>query len=107
VTDLETGRLHPIFACSRHRPWVNAVAVADAQAVKSAGKTIPQPPQNAGGVLARHIRRIDWKSMYRNFDKDWVQPPQGESFSPPKLRLLTFESADPSAIGLHGGESKR
>jgi hypothetical protein len=97
--DLDTGRRHPFGACSRHREWFMRTWRVNQQMVKDAGKDLPVPPANTGGVLARHLTRVDWPTFWRKLDEKWTPPPEEKPFQRPKLRLLTFELADDAEVG--------
>ena len=89
VRDAESGRGRWIAACPRHRDW-HRQAWAQARMVKP----VTQPAANAGGVLPRHIPRVNWAKEWKRIDPGWTAPPE-ESTQPrrPALRLLNFEPA--------------
>lgn len=98
--DLDTGRAVALDACSRteHRQWWNQAHRARHWAAAEAEKagTLPTPPANAGGVLARHLPRIDWPALWRWYDKKWTAPPEETPAGDarPELILMVTETPE-------------
>lgn len=90
LIEVETGRRRPIGSCSRHADWFYDAIRANHAAVKAIGSDLPVPAANCGGVLARHVRRVNWTKLWSELDKDWTPPPEETPFRRPTLRLLTF-----------------
>lgn len=86
LTDPETGRKSMVGACSHHQDWYHQRRRENRLAVDSTD--VPRPPANAGGHLARHID-IDWPALWIGLDPQWTAPPEMDSWSRPKLQLLT------------------
>lgn len=86
-TDVNTGRRRLAGGCRKHEQWFQAAWQENRAAVRDAAE-IPRPPANAGGKLARHLPDIDWPVLWRGLDKNWVAPPEVNSWAKPSLRVL-------------------
>jgi hypothetical protein len=96
LTDADTGRRQWLAACTRHRDWFDAQAIANRRAVGEI-EDLAVPAANAGGVLARHLPEIDWQATWKKLDPNWTPPPEGEPETEPlrpKLRLILGEASD-------------
>ncbi|MEU7170343.1 hypothetical protein ABZ949_02480 [Micromonospora tulbaghiae] len=82
----ETGRKQVKGACRKHHDWFMAEWKANVAAVNAA--TVPVPPANVGGRLARHLPDIDWPALWVGLDPAWVAPPEVETSARPRLRLV-------------------
>lgn len=95
ITDPLTGRQQWLAACSRHREWFNERALTNRRQTPEAPDLVV-PAANAGGVLSRHIKEIDWHGVWTNLDPSWTPPPEVEPETVPlrpRLRLVFSDSA--------------
>lgn len=111
LTELETGRRLWGGGCRRHREWWYQYQRDNQIAVKELGSRLPTPAANAGGILARHLPRIDWPDYWRKLDPSWVEPPEVDPHIPPTFRLLLGEceqgdepAPEPPALRLIRGD---
>jgi hypothetical protein len=95
IRDLDTGERLVLRHCARHRAWAFQQLSANADAWDALGYRKPVPPANAGGVLRRHLPEVDWPSLWRSIDENWVEPPEREPFHPPELQVLVTLDVEP------------
>jgi hypothetical protein len=94
LTDLATGRIHVLAACTRHRPWLNEQYLRNRDDVRAAGEHLPAPVANAGGLLARHLPKVGWQQIWTHLRPGWTPPPQGTPVGKPRLTVLALDEAD-------------
>lgn len=105
LTDPGSGRRRILGACRAHHGWWQQQTADNRTACNAV--TVPRPPANAGGRLARHIR-LDWEAMWRGLDPEWVAPPEMDTWARPKLTVLVGDlGARPRTDGLSAAPQPR
>lgn len=95
-TDPATGERTYVAACNypAHKAWWTALRAENA--AQLAATPAPVPPANCGGVLDRHLPEIDWWAIWRHLDPQWSPPPEGRTWTAPKLTLLVEDAPEPA-----------